>query len=86
MSKESWRKELKTLLTVREVWSLIPVQVKAKEMTPKAAAATFLRCCVVQPLSRRGRLATCYTLRRNSASVMKFFRGKITTKYSTHPI
>ena len=48
MSKESWRKELKTLLTVREVWSLIPVQVKAKEMTPKAAAATFLRCCVVQ--------------------------------------
>ena len=44
MSKESWRKELKTLLTVREVWSLIPMQVKAEKMTPKAATATFLRC------------------------------------------
>ena len=36
-----------------------------------ATAATFLRSCVVQALSRGDGPVTCYTLRRHTASLME---------------
>ena len=37
-----------------------------------ANATVFLRCCVGQALNRGDGPATCYALRHNSASAMKF--------------
>ena len=62
----------KRTLSVREVWGSIPGPVKSAQHRQRLAiAATFLRSCVAQALSRRDGPVTRYTLRRNTASIMK---------------
>ena len=65
---------VKRTLSVREVWGSIPGPVKSAQCRQRlATAATFLRSCVAQALSRGDgpRNSLGYTLRRNTASKMK---------------
>ena len=62
----------KRTLLVREVWGSVPRPVKSDTVTP-TARHQFLRSCVVQALNRGDGSATRYTLRHNTASVMKIW-------------
>ena len=62
----------KRTLSVREVWGSIPGPVKSTQCRQRlATVATFLRSCLARALSRGDGPATRYTLRRNTASIMK---------------
>ena len=60
----------KHTLSMREVWGSIPEPVQLTQRRQRlATAATFLRSCVAQALSRGD--GPRHSLRRNTASIMK---------------
>ena len=74
MSTPAFSSVAKRTLSVREVWGSIPGPVKSAQCRQRlATVATIVRSCVARRYAAEMGPATRYTLRRNTASIMKIW-------------